>query len=439
MPLYSGALLHAIYDFGMCLSSNLYQSRGKLTELINPFIKSHGPVSIDINISDFKAPIIPMPAEICIVGTGYVGAHLIQAFSKKYRVVGYDISAKSIAKAAAKFKDSENVQLSSDPQSLAGAALYLISVPTLLKSDKSIDTSHIESAIETVTSYASSGSGIVIESSVSVGMTRSLLCDYSSKFHVGFSPERVDPGRDFAIENIPKILSAVNDIALSYLSQYYGSVFSKTIRVSSLETAEFCKLYENCFRMINIAYVQEISDACILQGIDPHEVIKAAATKPFGFMPFYPAVGVGGHCIPINPYYLFENNHLPLLRVATEHSVNRPREKACKFAKVYSHVKRVVVVGIGFKPGQAETSCSPGLAFACELKRKGLEVSLYDPLVDDSNSACSSFQVLSAHIWNSADELELNYDAVFVAMKQYGINWDHLDSVSIPVVFGDRF
>ena len=380
-----------------------------------------------------------MPAEVCIVGTGYVGTHLIQAFSKKYRVIGYDICAKSIFKAAAKLKDSENAQLSSDPQSLAGAALYLIAVPTLLKSDKSIDTSHIESAIQTVTSYASAGAGVVIESSVSVGMTRSLLCEHSCKFHVGFSPERVDPGRDFAIENIPKVLSGFDDIALSYISQYYAAVFSETIRVSSLETAEFCKLYENCFRMINIAYVQEISDACILQGVNPHEVIKAAATKPFGFMPFYPAVGIGGHCIPINPYYLFENNHLPLLRVATELSLNRPREKARKFAKVYLHVKRVVVVGIGFKPGQADTSCSPGLAFAAELKRKGLEVSLYDPLVGDSNSGCSSFQVLSAHIWNSADELELNYDAVFVAMNQHGINWDHLDSVSIPVVFGDRF
>ena len=380
-----------------------------------------------------------MTAQVCVIGVGYVGTKLVEVFSKKFTVVGYDVSLKSLAKTRVNFKSNPNVELTSKPNALIGAQIYLVAVPTLLNQDKSIDSSFVESAVETILQYASPGSGIVVESSVSVGMTRELLSFASSDYHIGFSPERVDPGRDSPVQSIPKIISGLNETALEFIHSFYSQVFEKVVPVSSIETAEFCKLYENCFRMINIAYVQEITDACLEKDVDPYEVIRASATKPFGFMPFYPSLGVGGHCIPVNPHYLFVNNDLPVLKMATELASSRPAQKALKFCSLYQNALRVIVVGIGFKPGQGVTSFSPGLAFAQKLKSINRQVSLFDPLIEGSNMDCDGFKLVSESEWMDHESVCEQYDAIFVAMRQQSVNWSILGKVTIPVVFGDLF
>ncbi|KAI6912549.1 UDP-N-acetyl-D-mannosamine 6-dehydrogenase [Hortaea werneckii] len=188
----------------------------------------------------------------------------------------------------------------------------LLNVPTLLKADWSVDTRHLESAIDMVTSHARPGSTIVIESSVSVGMTRQLLGAYTDRYFCGMSPERVDPGRTVpAAHDIPKVISALTPKALERMQEVYSKTFRTVVPVSKPEVAEMTKLFENCYRMINITYVNEIADACQKANIDVNELVDAAATKPFGFQAFRPGLGVGGHCIPINPFYLMANNDLP--------------------------------------------------------------------------------------------------------------------------------
>lgn len=186
--------------------------------------------------------------------------------------------------------------------------------------------------------------------------------------------------------------------------------------------------------MINIAYVNEIADACKLHNIVPTEVFAASATKPFGFMGFQSGLGIGGHCIPVNPAFLFTNNNLPLLALATESTRQRPANKAAMFAK--QHTGRILVVGVAFKPGQSLTDNSPSLAFATALKDTN-EVYLYDPLVDRSRLA--SFDILYDEEFTK-EVIEDQFEVVFVGMHQRGIDWSVLDNlVGVEVVYANDF
>ncbi|MEY3422217.1 MAG: hypothetical protein RIR48_2520, partial [Bacteroidota bacterium] len=227
---------------------------------------------------------------------------------------------------------------------------------------------------------AKPGSLIVIESSVYVGATRELFTEFLNKnIYVGFSPERVDPGRiEPPMEDIPKVISGLTEQSLEKIKEIYSKVIKNIVPVSSCESAEMCKLYENCFRMVNIAYVNEIADMCEYLKIDAHEVINAAATKPFGFMPFYPGIGVGGHCIPVNPYYLFKTGNLPVLRYATEITKTRPRKKVKEIILKHPHSKNILICGIGFKKGESLTTNSPAYDMLKEFNKKGYNVMGYD-------------------------------------------------------------
>lgn len=221
---------------------------------------------------------------------------------------------------------------------------------------------------------------MILESSVGVGMTRALLKRLrATGVFVAFSPERIDPGRAIPKTSaIHKIVGGIDDESRHRAMNWYGPVFDNLVPVSSLETAEMCKQYENCFRLVNIAYVNEVADACEAHGIDVSEMITASATKPFGFMKFHPTLGVGGSCIPENVRYFLEHNRLPLLQFASMAVVNRPALKAQELVRQFPKANRFLVVGIGYKCGQASTANSPGLAFADELVRLGKRVALHD-------------------------------------------------------------
>jgi nucleotide sugar dehydrogenase len=320
--------------------------------------------------------------KICIIGVGYVGEHLLAEFGKSFDVVGIDISQERIKTLRQRYK---GVLLSNtfDNIDVNAYNVFLISVPTLL-SNKKVDTSPLESVKQSLQGKLKKGSLIVIESSVTVGCTRKLFGEFHDQgIHVGFSPERIDPGRSFPMmQDIPKIVSGIDKESQQKIAKLYKCVFKNVVQVSSLECAEMCKLYENCFRMVNIAYVNEISDMCEAFGIDSKEMIAASSTKPFGFMPFTPGLGVGGHCIPVNPYYLMKDFHLPVLETSTKLMESRPKLKARGLLKKYPNAQNILVVGIAFKKGQNIVDHSPGFALYKELSTTK-HVQVYDPLVQD--------------------------------------------------------
>lgn len=247
----------------------------------------------------------PQPV-VAVIGVGYIGTHLVEAFAHHYNVIAFDLSNKRLSEVASQLA-SLPIEFTSNAPDIRRASHFLISVPTLLNTDKTIDTTYLRCAISTVEQHARPGSTIVIEFSVAVGMTRALVGPLmlTKSFLVGMSPERVDPGRvEPAFESIPKIISGLDQASVDSISLLYGRVFDNLLPVSSREVAEMTKLYENCLRMVCAAYANEMANAFEALGIDGFEVSAAAASKPFGYLPFRPGPGIGGHCIPVNPYYL---------------------------------------------------------------------------------------------------------------------------------------
>ncbi|EXK77177.1 hypothetical protein FOQG_18112 [Fusarium oxysporum f. sp. raphani 54005] len=374
---------------------------------------------------------------VAVIGVGYVGTHLVSSFSSRYQVIGSDVSVKRIGDLSVEYHDNHNVQFTRDSQDLRRATHFLISVPTLLRPDKTIDSSYLRDALKTVGAVARPGSTVVIESSVAVGMTRQLLGPLaaSHRFFAGMSPERVDPGRDEPpMQSIPKIISGLDDVvpgSLNAISRVYSTIFDKVVSVSKPEVAEMMKLYENCQRMVCIAYANEMADACIPHGIDPYEVCEAASTKPFGYMPYAPGVGVGGHCIPVNPFYLLSNSHFPLLECATQAMHSRPSRLAQRILKslrrkVMDRTPRVLVVGMGFKAGQSQIDNSPG-AELVRFLTASLEVDVCwaDSLV--KQEAFPQVRRLPNEEWRR-DVLEM-FDTIIVALRQPDMSFDVLDEL----------
>ncbi|GAM87567.1 hypothetical protein ANO11243_055940 [Dothideomycetidae sp. 11243] len=368
---------------------------------------------------------------VAIIGIGYVGAHLAESFGKVYKVIAYDINQKRCAEVQQELSHLP-VYCTNDPARLAEANHFIIAVTTTLHHDKTVDSKWLQMALQTVGKYASPLSTVIIESSVAVGMTRKLLGPVmrAKNLRGGMSPERVDPGRtNIAYNKIPKIISGLDDVtagSLNTIASLYKPVFPSLVQVTSPEVAEMTKLYENCQRMVNIAYANEMANACKSLGIDAREVCNAAATKPFGYTPFSPSLGVGGHCIPVNPYYLFSTCDFPLLQTATEMMWARPAQIADDLMKEMlrgrspsRELPKVLVVGLGFKKGQSVLSNSPGVALAKQLlKAWDVHVEYADPLVDES--AVPFLPRLDRERWTK-DELE-SFDMIVVAVAQQGLD-----------------
>ncbi|CAG9993573.1 unnamed protein product [Clonostachys byssicola] len=383
---------------------------------------------------------------VAVLGVGYVGSHLVETFSSHFRVIGFDVSSERVRELSEKYETVSSIEVSSNPRDLAQATHFLISVPTLLRPDRSIDSSYLREALRTVGMVARRGSTIVIESSVAVGMTRQLLGPLAEEcgFFAGMSPERVDPGRKHpSVQSIPKIISGLDDIvpgSLDSISNIYGRVFDNLVPVSTPEVAEMTKLYENCQRMVCIAYANEMADACISHGINPFEVCDAASTKPFGFMSYTPGIGVGGHCIPINPFYLLSNNSFPLLEKATKIMWSRPAAIAERAIEQLDHFgkgavlgsrPRILVVGMAFKTGQSSLSNSPGLELAKHLVvSQQFDVTWADALVDEQS--IPQIKRLPDNEW-CKDILEM-YDMIFVCLKQCGMDLELLKELENPKI-----
>lgn len=419
----------------------------------NAMDSDSAPVGANLPRAAYRQPVV------AVVGVGYVGSRLVEAFAEVYSVVAFDISKPRVEQLARRFKGL-SVRSTWRATDLAVADVFLISVPTSLNHDRTINTSSLEKAVQTIAEYARHGVTVVMESSVAVGMTRKLLGPLvaSKKVKVGMSPEvfiymrplwpnradtryqRVDPGRQFpGFQSIPKIISGIEPSSLDAVQLLYGRVFDHLVPVSSLEVAEMTKLYENCQRMVCAAYANEMADACASLGIDAWEVSRAAASKPFGYLPFQPGPGVGGDCIPVNPYYLLNTCDMPILQHATEYSWRRPLEIAHRMAQALegkrgatngqgrmsaSRNTRVLVVGVAFKRNQSALYNSPGVAILQSLLRDHhLDVEFADPLVDQEAISCVP-RLDTPRNWDE-EHLE-KFDGIIVALDQVGLDMNLL-------------
>ena len=269
-----------------------------------------------------------MNKRIAIIGQGYVGLPLaIEAAKSNYSVIGIDTDLDKVSKLNSSISPVEDV-LESDirEQIITGkyaatdnfaeivdSDIIIICVPTPLDKDGRPNLDFLLDATSNVGKYLSKDTLVIIESTVAPGTTREILLPLlikfsnkrSSDFLVAFSPERIDPNNSvWKVKNTPKLVSGLTDEALNVAVDFYSKFIDTITKCSSVEIAETAKLLENSFRLINISFINEISIFCNKMGINVEEVISAASTKPYGFMPFYPSIGIGGHCIPVDPIYL---------------------------------------------------------------------------------------------------------------------------------------
>jgi UDP-N-acetyl-D-glucosamine dehydrogenase len=353
-------------------------------------------------------------ATIGIVGLGYAGLPLAVAFAEAgFRTLGYDLDAGRVAAinaGASYIADVPSERLAaltgrlsatSDDAALADCDAITICVPTPLAKAQAPDISAIVAAADTIARRLRPGQLVVLESTTYPGTTEEVVLPKlaaggrraGEDFFLAFAPERIDPGnRHFAARNTPKLVGGVTPACREVASALYGQIVERVVPVSSTRTAEMAKLLENTFRAVNIALVNEMAIMCNALGIDVWEVIDAAATKPFGFMPFYPGPGLGGHCIPVDPFYLSWklktlNQTSRFIELAGEINGRMPGFVVGKVVDALNERRQavngatVLVLGVAYKADVADTRESPALEILQLLAAKGAVVHYHDPYV----------------------------------------------------------
>jgi len=353
-------------------------------------------------------------AVVGVIGLGYVGLPLAREFlKKKFTVLGFDVDEDKVVKISngesyikhigADFlkkyvTEVGTFKATSDFSRLEEVDFIIICVPTPLDDHYNPDLSYVLNSTRVIAKYLHRGQVVVLESTTYPGTTEEemlpILQDTGLKvgedFYLGYSPEREDPGnKDFATGNIPKVVSAITGNGLEVLNRLYSQIVS-VVPVSSPKVAEASKILENTYRAINIALVNELKVIFDRMGIDIWEVIEAAKTKPFGFQPFYPGPGLGGHCIPIDPFYLAwkakeYDVHTHFIELAGEINNTMPYYVLEKVMKALN-VKRlsivdadILVIGVAYKPDVDDTRESPALKVMDLLIKEGARVAYYDP------------------------------------------------------------
>lgn len=369
-----------------------------------------------------KSRIQARTAKIGVIGLGYVGLPLTLLFSEqKFAVTGFDIDqrkvdalnegnsyivrieAKDIQAARAK-----GFTPTSDFSRISEMDAVIICVPTPLDEYRQPDMSYITGTAGNIAPHLRAGQLVVLESTTYPGTTEEVLVPILEKgnphglkasrggtaedvFYVAFSPEREDPGRtDIERHDIPKVIGGLDSTASDLASAVYGSIFRRTVKVSTLAAAEMTKLLENIYRCVNIAMVNELKLLCLRMGIDIWEVIEAAKTKPFGFQAFYPGPGLGGHCIPVDPYYLSWKAHeydfqTRFIELAGDVNTHMPYHVVSSVADALNKQKKslngakVLVLGVAYKKDIDDLRESPSLTIIELLQKQGADVRYNDP------------------------------------------------------------
>jgi len=356
-------------------------------------------------------------AKIGVIGLGYVGLPLARTIAERgFTVLGFDLDPVKVARlkagesyirhisseSIAVLREAGRLAATGDVSRLGEADAILLCVPTPLTRQREPDLSFVLRTTESLAPHLRPGQLIVLESTTYPGTTREIMQPIlegsglrsERDFFLAYSPEREDPGNpEFGAGNIPKVVGGDGPNALRLACAFYDAVAGETVPVSSLETAEAVKLTENIFRAVNIALVNELKIVFEAMGIDVWEVIEAAKTKPFGYMPFYPGPGLGGHCIPIDPFYLTWKARefgvsTRFVELAGEVNTAMPQRVVDKTVAVLSERAglairgaRVLVIGVGYKKNVEDPRESPALSIMESLERRGAQVAFHDPLL----------------------------------------------------------
>jgi len=350
-------------------------------------------------------------AKVGVIGLGAVGFAVARAaHAAGHPVIGHDIDEGLIARLGegtcphphmaspltTAFMESERFEVTGDAARLCEAEVILICVPTPLDEEGAPDLSMVEAATDAASAALQSGRLVVLESTTWPGTTREIVLPRLEVFEqklgedycLAYSPEREDPG-GHSTEDIPRLVAGMDESSLELALLFYAAIVPTVHPVETPEIAECAKLYENTFRSVNIALANELKDICDGMNIDARAVIQAAATKPFGFMPFQPGPGPGGHCIPIDPQYLSwaarkAGKTADLVELASKKHKLQPLKVVDEIREAVGgdlESKKVLLLGIAYKPGVASTCESPALVIAHELTKEGALVSFSDPFV----------------------------------------------------------
>jgi UDP-N-acetyl-D-glucosamine dehydrogenase len=354
------------------------------------------------------------PVDVVVVGQGYVGLPLSIAIAEAgYKVIGFDLNSELVAslnagkshiedissELLAKFLSSGNYIATSNSADFCESKVAIIAVPTPLNSERQPDISYIESASKILGENLKNSTLVINESTSYPGTLRGVIAPIVNRYaqqdinhSFAISPERVDPGnKDWNIKNTPRILAGLTEESREKAKEFYSRFCDNLVEVSSPEIAEAAKLFENTFRQVNIALVNEFSQITNSLGIPVKEVLDAASTKPYGFMKFTPGIGVGGHCIPVDPSYLAyvaeKNGVTPaFVNLANKVNLAMPIYIAKRIEELLGgvlHNKKILICGISYKENVADVRESPSKVLIKELRERGALVSWHDPIVKE--------------------------------------------------------
>ena len=390
---------------------------------------------------------------LAIIGQGYVGLPLaMAAVDAGWSVIGIEKSSvrvEQINGGSSPVEDISDSRLiaaisagkylaSNNPADVAAASVVTICVPTPLDENRNPDLGLLESATKDVAPYLSSGTLLVSESTSYPGTLRDVIIPLVEKLksqaaielHYASAPERVNPGDPvWDQKNTPRLVGGIDAESQNRALAFYNSICDSVVATSTPEIAEAAKILENTFRLVNIAMINEFTQLCSGQGINVHEVINAAATKPYGFMPFRPGVGIGGHCIPVDPLYLTwwarKGGQVASLVERSDEIANQMpiyvAERALALTKSETDTPKVLIMGVAYKPGVGDVRETPASALRAALVAQGAEVAWVDPLVP---------------LWEGTKPVAETWDCdvAIVATNQPGLDVKSIIERGIPVL-----
>lgn len=408
-------------------------------------------------------------AHVGVIGLGYVGLPLaVTAAARGLRVTGFEVDPRKIelldagttyidavAQEALDAVAGEAFDWTTDFARLEACDVIVICVPTPLSAHREPDLSFVENTARDIAKHMTRDTLVVLESTTFPGTTDEVLTPIleesgmgaGTDFFVAFSPEREDPGnKSFHTATIPKIVAGDGEMARDLVVAFYEGVVDKVVPVSSTRTAEAVKVTENVFRAVNIALVNELKVIYDAMGIDVWEVIDGAATKPFGFMPFYPGPGLGGHCIPIDPFYLtWKAREYELatrfIELAGEINVNMPKYVIGRLRDVLDRQRgraisgsKILIVGIAYKKNVPDMRESPSMRIMELLHGMGASVEFLDPLVPGVPKMRDYPQFLGKAAIAPEAVKSAGFDAVLIATDHDAVDYTALAELKIPVI-----
>ena len=388
-----------------------------------------------------------------VIGQGYVGLPLaMSAVKAGWDVIGFDVlrsKVDSLNLGDSPIEDIPDSVLTdainlgkyvatTDFSLVSQASVIVICVPTPLNEDREPDVSLLTSAVRALAPFITSDALIVNESTSYPGTLRELIVPLVNeckkmtvdRLYFASAPERVNPADPvWNQKNTPRLLGAIDEESRIRALDFYSSICDQVVLVSTPEVAEAAKLLENAFRLINISFINEVASIFSGSGINVHEVIDAASTKPYGFMPFKPSVGVGGHCIPVDPLYLSwwaQKNDFKttLIKAADSINISAPKyvgQRALDLIDKEPQAIRILILGVAYKPGISDTRETPVRGLKDFLEDKGVEVAWHDPIVKN---------------WDESEPVQLDWscDLAILATNQPGIQFEQLLNRGVPIL-----